>query len=288
MNLDSQVRLCALLKYFHHGDFSRFRQICDQAIGDISSLGPYNYSNLYTASNIAGMIEVSETGLSNRWWASIGNGIEVNGHFRKTVETTGVKKALASVVITDGDGNDLILGSCTQAKQIPDNHFFGKDFWSRIPRFNTVERQLCIEEPFRFELGKLLEGFDPQDGRWKIVEQEQVDLPLLVRSRGEYSGLAYFVVFPELNLLFRILHPEWAFMVALNLLNWPLERLCAMQGSDLKIKRSFRLPTLLLRFLFASSSSCSVGHEIKFSEVPNDSANSFFKYLDHVRGNYAF
>lgn len=283
MTPEAQIIFCRLLNYFHHGDYATFKRICEMAHPHLAA-DRYFAANCFLSAHISGIIEVSESERSTWWWASFDGDIDVISVRPKLIGTTRGwlehKPNDIAVLITDAQGRTLLMGHSNDSLRCNHSNIFGINFFDRFPGFLEAERDVLIPENFRLELGKYVEIYEPNEGRWKVVDQDTFGGAHLVRARREFSGLTYYIVNSELGLLFRVAHPEWAFITGLNLLNWPLAMLVQETNGILCMPRAVRLPAPVLRFLFASSSLCRIGPNIEFIDIDYSAWDRLRFYLN--------
>lgn len=289
MTPSDQVLFCRLLSYFHHGDYATFKRICEMAYPQART-DRFFVANCFLSSHLSGMIEISDSERSTWWWASFETDIEIKAVRSKLIGTTKSwvehKATDASPLITDSQGHTLLLGHDKPQSERADG-IFGHSFFDRFPGFVEAELDVLAPESFRLELGKYIEVYDPEKEKWAVVDQNALSGANLIRVRKEFSGLTYYIINSDLGLLFRVLHPEWAFISALNLLSWPLTTLVQEGDQGLRLPRAIRLPAPILRYLFASSERCRIGPNIEFIEIEESARNRLRSYLNPQGSEYA-
>lgn len=282
MTPGDQVLFCRLINYFHHGDYGTFRRICEMVHPRAKS-DRYFVANYFLSSHLSGFIEISDSVRSTWWWSSFDKDIEISGLRSKSIGTTKTwledKSSYAESLITDSHGYALLFGHRNLNSNNRDG-IFGSKFFDKFPRFMEAELDVLVPETYRSELGKHIEVYNLGESRWISHDHGPLSSGNLVRVRKEFSGLTYYIVKPDLGLLFRLLHPEWAFICALNLLNWKITSLFKVENQNLILPRSIRLPAPIFRYLFASSENCRVGSAIEFLKVDEFGLNRLHHYLN--------
>jgi hypothetical protein len=282
-----QSVLCSLLTYFHHGDASSLRKIAELSAPNAEEIEPYYYVNLTTALNIAGLVEITESDQRREWCIAFNTDIRTRGYSPKFIPTTAdgleaQKQSLRPVILSE-KGSALVLGA-----EIPGAHdqknqgIFGESFGAHLPRFKDIESQICHEEEFQLQVSPGFQQYDPVKFVW-LDAVEQPNHPCLVRARHEYGGIRYYVLHPKLRLQFRLFRPEWASIAAFNILGWDEHPPFAIEGDTLRIHRTFRIPTILLRFLFVSSGSVQIGSRFEFVGVAPFALDTVAEFFSLVK-----
>jgi hypothetical protein len=267
----TQPLLCAVLQYRHHGNFAEFKQASDLALGAVASGDRYFYSNLLLAAQIAGLLEMSLEKGTIHWWVAFEGDIRVRSVRPKSIGTSGdwfnQPHCDYRPLITNSRGEAFILG-CDERASTPDETrspgIFETPLTSRLMPYAMLERCVCTQEPISIELDRSEERFDVRRGEWIPVDDaENPDLQLF-RARQRYSGLCYYLQSQKLRVRLRITQPEWAFVVAYNVLRWSLDDLLVIRDQTITLRRAVRLPALILRFLFAAAHTVVIGPEVRF------------------------
>lgn len=282
----SQPVLCALLRYFHHGNLTSLRKAVELCVPDAEAHESYYYYNLVAALNISGLVEITETDQKQQWCVGFDSDVRTNGSVPKFIPTTtcGLEMSDGNTrpLISTRSGSILLQGSeetAFQDEKTPG--IFGKSFSSYLPRFKDVEAKICQEEEWHARPAAGLQQYDPISFTWVNVSEEP-DAPCFVRARHEFGGIRYHVLHPKHRLQFRLFSHDWASYAAFNILGW--ERYCpfSIDRRDLRIQRTFRIPTILLRFLFASSESLRIGPHLEFFGVQKFALDIFSDFFSLV------
>lgn len=281
---EKQHLFCTLIEYYQSGDISTFERICSLA-GFVTPNSPrYRLFNYLNAASIAGFIEISETEQSTRWTSSVRPLIKINSGFPKLIETS--KEALRTSNIDlrplaeEEAGETLIWGK-------KDIEFTHDNEWLSLrctpsallgPQNRFVE-QIVEEHALNLDSESEVESFNLQNKNWQIEETSNIRTPALIREKRQYSGNRYRIVLPELNLAFRILYPEWAYLVATRVLRWDFDRCAKVLNGDLYFDARFRLPCILKRYLFANSESVTIGRSTIYKKIEPQALDAFRSFV---------
>jgi hypothetical protein len=123
-----------------------------------------------------------------------------------------------------------------------------------------------------------LEILNPSRWVWESVQPDCLGEGALIRVRQQFGSAAYFVAANRTGLFVRITDPDWALPIAMNLLGWRLRDFRRGEG-ELSFPRAFRLPVILLRFLFANSAETSVGSRLVFRRICPLAMHAVSSYL---------
>jgi hypothetical protein len=159
---------------------------------------------------------------------------------------------------------------------------FAQPFASHVPPFSAIEAELCSLVPCSDSVGAGVEAYQPASGTWQSIRIEDLRGSQLFRARGAYGGTTYYLQHTELGIRIKINEPEWAFVAALHLLPWRREDLYRIEGRSVRTWRATRLPTLLYRWLFASSARVRIGSTIIFEDVDMDCIEGVHAYFEAV------
>jgi hypothetical protein len=281
---EKQHLFCSLIEYYQSGDISTFERICTLS-GFVTPNSPrYLLFNYLNAASMVGFIEISETEHSTRWTSSIRPAIRINSGLSKLIGTT--KSVLKSSntnlkpLAEDDSGQVLVWG------QKGVGHFYDNNWLSLRcdpsvllgPASGFVE-QIVEEQNLNLESGLEVETFNLLNRQWQIVEASALRSPALIREKRQYSGSRYRIVLPELKLAFRILYPEWAFLVTARVLRWEFDKCVRVSGGDVYFDARFRLPTILKRYLFANSDSVTIGRSTVFKKIEQKALSAFRSFV---------
>lgn len=281
---DSQHKLCALLRYYRHGDFNSFCRAANLALCTDTSRYPFLSANLLLAYQIAGVCEISNaTGLTE-WWVSHSDDVRIRSDSPKEImvskQWVDSESGSASPLIIDSGGLPLILGTRNMdGDPFEQRSIFDRPIFEFVPAFRDIDRQLCAEAPISDGPTESVERYNCELGRWQTEHGDHRIDYSLSRVRKEYSGYTYYVQHDSVGVRFRIKQPEWAFVVAYHLLPWRLSYLFKVEGRTVRIKRMMRLPILILRALFAASKLVRIGPEIVFQDVSAECCRSLVAYF---------
>jgi hypothetical protein len=278
--LDQSV-ICGLLSYFGHGDMGNLSRIIELSIPANETLIPYFKFNVMSALSIAGLIEVVEHNLKREWSAAFEWDIKINGSFPKRIPTSaaGMEKARDSLfpLICDSYGRTLILGSFVQPEEVvTTSRVLSTTFERDPPLFKNIESQICREEEYPELVDGSYEQYDFNRWAWGPTEGS-LNAPSMIRIKGEFGERRHYVTFPQLHIAFQLIHPEWIHFAAIHLIGWTRTRAFKVLDETLLIERSFRVPTIILRYLFASSRSLSLGPQVKCAGISAEAADVMCK-----------
>ena len=273
-----QSLTCQALGYFGQGDFHTLRRIIDllapQAAADI-----YYRSNLAAALSIAGAIDVRESDEKREWWTSFEGDIRIEGARSKLIPTSeaGLKSVLHELrpVARDAHDNALILGTDLEESNAA---FFGSSFQARLPTFAEIESQVCKQVTWDPDTLDQVEVYFFTDGVWRSAKLPS-EGSALVRVRHRLGGMRHYVVYPRVRLCFQLIRSEWMFFTAINLMGYKDRLPINISSSVLAVERSFRLPLVLQRYLFASSDSVRIGPRLEFFRPTSAACDTLFRYF---------
>lgn len=276
-DLSTQVKFCQLLKYYHHGDYSTFKRAWE-TVSTAQSKDRFFISNMFTSAQITGLIEHSETERSNWWFVAFERDVVVDSKKGKLIGTTlqSLKRKDFRPLVQDFYNNPILFGADIGAR----TGYFSSDFEQQSFSLKSVEADVVLEEQFRLDLGQSIEMFDIARTGWYPCSIEQIDRSMLIRSRNRFTGFSYFVVLPDLGLLFKVVQPEWAILVASKILNWNIYSKIQFSKNKIIVPRALRLPILFYRYLFSSCDLLRIGPSIEFEGLSEQSINWFKNYFD--------
>jgi hypothetical protein len=261
--LDSQLRLASLLKYFRRGDFGMFRRATVLAGYLHSSDGPFAAADVLLACQMAGFIEVESSDGERRWWAVLDRAIGVRSPRPKLIPSRPDRSNAGTELrplVHDMGGGTLIWGVNKSADIPAGSCDFGPGFLSRLPPLAAIEKQVTRHERLGGEFAaEHAEWFSPEDAGWRPVSTPEPPPHALLRLRREYGPWMYVVKLVEPHHGIFLADQEWALPIVRNMLGWPLSRFLRTEGNVTQIARAFRLPSLLLRFIFANAESVTLG-----------------------------
>lgn len=285
----AQPILCSLISYYGQGNDSTFKKICNQVYPE-QVHEKYFCTNMMLAANIAGLIDVLNRKALFKWNSSINDNCIKSGSLPlKEIGTTiewfnNHQDDVCSLII---DKNHFSLIAGTVKNKINDTSsykIFAKDFFSYMPTVAYIDKYICKNDYYSPIITENVQMFDLGNIAWSVMRNERYEEPCLVRIRKRFSGIHYYIVHPDLNLCFRISHPEWAFVFSLLHLGWEIGDFINYDYGILTIKTQFKLPTLLLRFLFSSSEYLKIGSNLEFFNIKKECSDLFFDYLNTFSG----
>ncbi len=281
--IENQLRLTALLKYLHHGDFSVFRRAAEISGFCASTDSRFAVADLLLACQRAGFIEVGFSGGERTWWSAFEDAVFVRSPVPKLIPVraaTLLKPGAETLpLVTARDNEDLIWGVLT-SEPLVDACDLAPSFLSRLPIISDIERQTCRTEHTPPDLSRAtVERFCPDRARWEPISPAELPIRSLLRIRPKFGTWLHLIPISESGPLIVLANNEWAMPVARNILSWPLDPLVRSDGGSLLVSRAFRLPGLLLRFLFANASHVSIGGQIRAYGMNPVAQRQILKYL---------
>lgn len=115
---------------------------------------------------------------------------------------------------------------------------------------------------------------------FKWVQKESLDdKNMILRVKEKFSGFKYFVYLFETRKFYRVLEPDWLFVIGGYMCNFDFKKLLNSSELNLVIPASFRLPNLMSRFLFNNSNSLHLGFNHEYKSVCSDAMRRVTKYL---------
>lgn len=280
-----QPLLCKLINYFQKGDYATFKKISHLSFNERTTSDKYFDFNLFIASHISGLIEASDN--ENTWSKSFDEDIKINSLCPKSIGTTNnwFTKNESVPLITDWKNKPLIVGTHDSSQY--SYSVYGNDFLNKVPSFVEIEKEILMEESYPKDWGKFYEVFDFQSSKWEKSDANQLNEGFLLKTKKDFSNISYHIVFPNVRLSFRILQPEWVYIIGLYLLNWEAEKVIKISQNSISIVRGFRLPIIFNRFLFASSKLTRLGPHIEYQHLHPSAVNWLAHYISPRKLAYA-
>lgn len=282
---EQQTALISLLRYYGAGDYGRFDHAVETVGFEVYGRTRRNWfvHNLFQAFITAGILDVLEIGHSLRWAISPRperDSISIKGNNPKEIPLT--RHALSAgatlPLISDATIGPLVYGVRANSPSSP-GVAFDELFLSRAATLTKTIDDLVTEEHWLNDLTREIELFRVQEFVWKAAALDDVTGPALIRFSGEYGGREYRVIFPDIELNFRILSQEWAHFIAARLMGWDTTSIFQIQDGHLYLPASFRIPTLIRRLLFANSDSVELGAKCVFRKIHKETVNSLYDYF---------
>jgi hypothetical protein len=281
---ESQARLSAVLKYLHRGNYSLFLRSCETSGLAAEKTDRYRYGNLLMALRVAGVVETDQTEGTISWSYAADGDVAIKSLRPKRIPLTpsAILDALSldcRPLITDDDGVALLQGIETIGDMYgADIVEFGPALLDRMPSLKEVDGLVCAEEALRLDGASNVEVFNLNAGKWQPISLDEVTGDNLMRVRRRYSGTTYYISLPDGFSYLKISDPDWAFPMAMNVLGWRLGRfICG--DSTIRFPRAFRLPVMLLRFIFANAASMRIGAQLSFVDVHPDAVSRVVAYF---------
>jgi hypothetical protein len=284
ITVESQARLSAVLRYLYRGNYSLFLRSCDMSGVQVNKTDRYQYGNLLMALRVAGIVEADQAEGTISWSYAADGDVAIQSLRPKRIPLmpSAVLDAFrhdCRPLITDDAGVALLQGMANVSDINEANIVeFGPALLERIPSLKEVDSLVCAEEALRLDGASNVEVFDLNAARWQPVGFDEVIGDNLIRLRRRYSGTTYYISLPDGFSYLKISDPDWAFPMAMNVLGWRLERFIS-GDSTIKFPRAFRLPIILLRFIFANAASMRIGAQLSFVDVHPDAVSRVVAYF---------
>ena len=112
----------------------------------------------------------------------------------------------------------------------------------------------------------------------KLANENPEELEL-IRQKDRFSGYRYYVYLLGQSTAFKINDPEWLFIVAAYLLNLEFKSIFIVEDQTLKIKSTFRLPALILRFLYNNAEKIQLGYIHEFHNIGQENIDELLTDL---------
>ncbi len=135
-----------------------------------------------------------------------------------------------------------------------------------------------IEESISTISGNDLEVYSYSDNKWDQKEFFY-DESCLLRMKGMFYGYKYYIYIIGINKVFRIIEPEWLFIIGAYMLNHDFREIFKLDGQLLKINSSIRMPTIIARYLFDSSENVELDYIHLYRGISADVVEELLAYL---------
>lgn len=270
----NQSILCLLIQYYSSGNFSTFKKICNIAYPDSYALD-YFYANFLQACNISGLIDVLDCDGAFKWSSALDGNmpyIRIDSSYTKLIGTKlswfeEYSSDVTAVISSQMHGP--LIYSLNSTSKITTNKTFDNLICNMLSDLPKIERRVCHEEKNQLYSNVKFECFNIDSFTWTQTHVSVQDLkqPLLYRIHKDFSGPHYYICYPEFNINFNIRYPEWVYIIACRQFKWSLNEIVDYKDGTLRIDGRFRLPTLVLRYLFANSNTLNIGKDLVFSHI---------------------
>ena len=283
---ESQIKLMTLLRYRNNGNYSLFQRLADLSGFSQDDSNPFLHFNLFTAYSICGLIEVSRTPPKTYWASTNHNYLKVNSRKKKEILSSNKLLGNPSLnirpLVVDEKNYPMVIGN-----DLEEDYRFSQDslviddsVWKLLPNEKFLHESCLDEEGIVLDHDRELNFFDIGEKKWVVKSFDQVDPCGLVKYRKQdYSPEYLYILFNDLNLQFRILEVDWAYILAMRMLNWRINDLFRIGQDTIKIPASVRMPTVILRFLFGESTIVKTGRSLIFSGLSPGCIKHFKEYV---------
>lgn len=281
-SVDRQVIFCDLLRFYKRGRYSDFKSILKILYGDLIEKDRYLCHNHFISAQLAGLIEVCRKSDVLKWSITFSDELNIHSIKPKSIGTTKLwflENAKYHSIVIDGSNRPLVVGRSIDGQSMKDpNCIFNSRFFSFFPAFAEAEKELCTDERFPIHARTDYEIFDVGSMKWKNSTQ----IPsgkFIAKIRVAPYTFTYYLIDSHTNLSFRIKYPEWIFIAAKHVLDFPIEKLFTATNSSIHLHQSLRLPMPLLRFVFGAAAKTTLCVGLKFQDVDELSLRQFTSYL---------
>lgn len=284
--VDSQLKLASVLRYLRRGDFGAFKRAAELAGYVESDNERFAAADIFLACQMAGFIEVESADGERAWWSTLDRAIEIRSEHPKVIPTKREGPRISGTLrslIHDSGGQSLIWGTDKAADPATEACDFGPGFLGRLPRLAAIERQATRLERLsaEFAMGQA-EWFSPEDTGWRPLPTTESPTQALLRVRREYGPWTYLVTMGKSREAILLVDQEWALPIARNILGWPLSRVLRTEDTVTRLARAFRLPCLLLRFIFANAQSVTLGPWLQVHGLDRKARDELTNYLEEA------
>lgn len=284
--MDSIVRqrlLLDLLSHFSDGNFATFDRLACKAwqVETRNTTTQNLVHNQLQACHMGGLVDSFETETSLRWSANLDDSGTVHSNRPKKIwRGTNIDGELTPLVV-DELKNVLLLGYMPIAQPKPRSafHFTPTEFFRSLPSLVSLSNEYVRREKWKSAEQCDVELFDPSHTSWSTVPLQGISESGLIRIRGDFSGRSYFVIIPDLHILFRIANPEWSHLLAGTFLGWSFKNLFRFDGNTMRVNSRLKLPGLIRRFLFANASLVRCGSITEFNDFCPISYTALLNYF---------
>ena len=153
-----------------------------------------------------------------------------------------------------------------------------KKSFDHVCSIGEVVDASVIEESITSISGSDLEVYSYSENKWEQNES-LYDESSLVRMKDMFHGYKYYIYIIETNKAFRVIDPEWLFIISAYMLNYNYSEVFKLDGQSLKINSSFRMPTIITRYLFNSCKDVELDYVHLYRGISADAVDVLLAYL---------
>lgn len=271
---DALYKLHLSILYERSGSYSKIKEIIARSGIQSVSSDKYFAHNIFQSLCLQGLIDVAWLEPGIKWCAS------------KSLFSMANEK---SFVFAEALHNEVDIFARIFSKKIPIGYCYrGAEIARPIDLRNfspvgEIADQILIEQqsPMSLSVGDS-DIYSFEENKW---EQGEIDFhsSVLVRQRDRFCGYRYFVFICENQSAFKISEPEWLFVISAYMLNIDIEHIFRFENNVLRVNSSFRLPTLLSRYLYQSSELVNLDYVHEYHDVVGQKVDELFSYLSPGR-----
>jgi hypothetical protein len=191
------------------------------------------------------------------------------------------REPVVPLVIGSG-GRPLLLGVHAVSAGTAPMTILASRIDELVPSLKTLLAKICEPVTLHEEFPGRVEAYCPDTGSWEHAAVDVKRGAQLLKAQREYFGVSFYVQNLSLGLRVRIVEPEWAFVAAFFLLNWPLSNLVRVEGATLSFCRAVKLPAVMSRSLFAASRALRIDTRMVFEDVHPHCVAGLLGYLTQL------
>lgn len=274
-NLNSFVEITLdLLTYYQHGNDTSLKAILEKATYHShwhNQKSKFWYYNARLALEIGGFLEITETTSGSQWYFISKNPIIKS---KNNVTILGSQKSLLEfdqsitpeAMITTDEGFSF-YGFSRQADSDCELVSIQGQIISHLPTYVEVEKSVC--EVVRGSPDVSIsqwEYFDFQNFKWIEFESTENVRKGLFRTWDPAAGRSYWI-YDGLSKSTKVIHPEWAMLLAVKKLDIDIGTVFNVVGNDLIIPRAFKLPRLIQKELFMHCKNVKIDWNLTFCGI---------------------
>ena len=273
-------RLHLILKYEGFGNYTKLMDAFNRSGLSSLSSDKFFYHNVFQSLWMSGILNVSWESSSIRWSYNPGP-ILVNTQKNKRKVLSEDELLKGSSQGTIYDQSDLPLIFTQQVKKEDDaNISWDLNVLDKFSSFSQVV-DLSVERVLSGKLGELSGSYyDFKAKKWKEAEHIDFSKSGFIKILEDRNGYSFFIFESSSNVLFKVVHVEWMYLIACYLLNKNFKDLFEYQNNVVTVSSSIRLPTLIARYLFSNSRKVKVSFNIIFEDIDEDCYRHLLNYLN--------
>lgn len=265
--IESLCKLHLMLVYEADGNFTKFNEIVYKSGMSEFNQSKYFVYNLMQALSIQGVIDLV--------WLDRGITWIINNDLDNPSEA---KSILGCELLTE---NSIIPTIFFQSvplayKSTSKNSFV--DTLDNVSPIGCVSDHVLFLDTYMSQTTESFEMYCIDTFKW--VHKDGIDdQNMIIRVKEKFSGYKYFLFISESRSFFKVLYPEWLFVVGAYICDLNFRTIININKKALIIPASFRLPKILNNFLFQNCESISLGFQNQYSGVCKKTQCRLLAYL---------